>query len=100
LFVCFVFCLGDIYPKSQYETLFIIFVVFVGIGIYASVTATIASLASNMDIAAGSYQHNLDEVKDLMARKRIPQERRQLVREYYKSLWISHKGVEENVNKN
>jgi hypothetical protein len=54
---------GDIQPTTDLETFFTMLIIFIGISIYASVTGNIASLAANMDVAAGSYQHKLDEIK-------------------------------------
>lgn len=61
-------------PKSWSQTLFFFVLAFVGIYCYASVTASVASLAANLDVAAESFYRRLDLLRKYMVRKRLPQQ--------------------------
>jgi len=86
---------GDIRPRTVLESWFATLTIFGGLLIYASVTANIASLAANMDLASGSFQQKLDHAKAFMKRKEIHPHLKARIDTYYRMQWQQFKGVRE-----
>lgn len=87
---------GDIRPRTFEETVFALVCMLCGTIIYSSVTANLASIFGNMDLNADIFRQNLDGVKAFMKREKMDPVFRSHVEGYYRGLWNSYKGVEEN----
>ncbi len=88
---------GHLYPSTVGTTVFTLVVAFIGIYVYASVTAGVASLASSLDVTAESFHRRSDLVRRFLTRTSslVPAAVTARVMTYFASLWQSHKGVEE-----
>jgi hypothetical protein len=71
--------------------LLLLLLVVSGCVIYAGATATLASLAANLDVAQGSFEAWIDTLKAFFIRHDIPPSLQTNILDYYQNLWLTHK---------
>lgn len=87
---------GDIKPKTEIETFFGVCLIGIGCIQYGTAAANVASIASNSDITASSFNRKLQTVTDFIRKKDMPSDLGDSLVHFYSNLWETHKGVDEN----
>lgn len=87
---------GDIKPRTAWETGLSILVMFTGAVVYSGVTATIASIASNMDLTSDNHSNRLDRIRAFLKKNRVDQALNARVLEYHNLLWVRSRGMEDD----
>ena len=85
---------GDIKPGTVAETMMSLVIMLCGAVVYSGLTATIASLAANMDVTADRFANKLDDMRRFLQDNKLPNEVQDTTRAYYLDLWLQVKGVE------
>ncbi len=86
---------GDITPTTNEQTVYTMFVMILGVGIYGYVIGNISSILSNVDIARIKFQDKLDTINSFLKYKKIPHELANRIRGYYINLWEFRHGIDE-----
>ncbi|GBF49261.1 cyclic nucleotide-binding protein [Leptospira ryugenii] len=86
---------GDITPRTNTQTIYTMFVMIIGVGIYGYVVGNIASLLSNVDISRIKFQEKLDTINSFLRYKKIPADLSNRIRSYYINLWENRHGIDE-----
>ena len=87
---------SNTHPHTETEVVFCIIVTIVGISLFATIIGTVGSLVTNLDSSKLFFRQKMDSVNDYMAYKHIPDELQNEVRSYYRYLWKSGKGLDNN----
>lgn len=78
---------GDITPQSSAQTIYSIFVMILGAGLYGYVIGTVASLIANLDMARVQHAEKMDRVNAFLRYRRISPGLSERVQRYYEYLW-------------
>jgi voltage-gated potassium channel len=78
---------GDIYPISQAELQYTIFVVFVGSALFAYMIGEVNALMEGKYAATAAFKAKIDSVEEFMRWHKVPKPMRVAIRAYYKSTW-------------
>ena len=89
---------GDIVPVTDIETLFAIFIMILGAGIYAMIFSNFVSYVSRIDAANSKYSEKMEEIRNQMRYLRLPPELQGRVEQYFEYVWQCHKGLLEKDN--
>lgn len=87
---------GDISARTIGQTGFVIFVEFVGVGIYGFVIGNIANVIANIDVAKTQYRAKQDRIDTFMRYRNIPADLQRKIKEYYEYVWDSRRGYDES----
>ncbi len=87
---------GDITPRGNLQTLYVIGVEVIGAGMYGMVIANLASLVANIDVARVAHREKLDRINAFLSYRRIPTALHRKINEYYEYLWESRRGYDES----
>jgi voltage-gated potassium channel len=87
---------GDITPKGNSQTIFVVFVELIGAAMYGMIIGNIANLIANIDVAKAQYKEKLDRVNAFLKYRNIPHPLQRKVNEYYSYLWESRRGYDES----
>lgn len=87
---------GDITPQTRIQTIYTMFVMILGVGIYGYVIGNISSLIANMDVAKANYRERLDRVNAFLKYRDIPPALSERIISYYAYLWDSRLGYDES----
>lgn len=88
---------GDITPNNIPQIAYTIVVELIGVGMFGYMIGNIASLLANLDIARSKYQEKINRLNLFMEYRDIPVTLRQKLRRYYKYMWESRRGYDENL---
>lgn len=88
---------GDITPMNVPQIAYTIVVEIIGVGMFGYMIGNIASLLANLDIARSKYQEKINRLNLYMEYRDIPPSLRQKLRRYYKYMWESRRGYDENL---
>lgn len=88
---------GDIVPAEGVHRIYTMVVMFCGVGMYAYIIGTIARLIAGIDYARVLFNNRMDRVDAFMQHHDLPRNLRRRIRNYYRYLWDSRLGVDENV---
>jgi hypothetical protein len=86
---------GDITPKTNSQTLYSMFVMILGTGMYGYVVGSVASVIANLDIAKANHAKKMEEVSAFLKYRRISHPLQVRVRGYYEYLWESRMAYDE-----
>jgi voltage-gated potassium channel len=86
---------GDITPEGPLETVFVIFIEFLGAGMYGMIIGNIANLIANIDVAKAQYRNKLDKINAFLNYRSIPHGLQRKINDYYNYLWESRRGYDE-----
>lgn len=86
---------GDIVPKNNPQTLFAIFTMVIGAGIYATMIANIASILTRIDGVRADYQEKLHRLHTFMHYHKLPFSLRKQILNYYAYSWETGLGYNE-----
>ncbi len=88
---------GDISPKTLLQMGYTMMVQLVGVGFFGFVVSNVASLLARMDAARETHLSALDRVESFMSHNELPHYLRVKVRSYYRYLWDTRHGYDDNV---
>jgi len=88
---------GDITPANIPQIAYTICVEIVGVGMFGYMIGNIASLLANLDIARSKYQEKINRLNLFLEYRDIPIALRQKLRHYYRYMWESRRGYDENL---
>jgi len=86
---------GDITPKGVEQTLYAMLVMVLGVGVYGYVIGSLAGLLANLDAARSHFREKLEQIQAFMSYRHLPAPLRQRIVGYYRYLWESRLGFEE-----
>ncbi len=86
---------GDITPKGVEQTLYAMLVMVLGVGVYGYVIGSLAGLLANLDAARSRFREKLEQIQAFMSYRHLPAPLRQRIVGYYRYLWESRLGFEE-----
>lgn len=86
---------GDITPRTNPQTVYTMFVMIIGVGIYGYVIGNIASLLSGLDVSRTLFQDKLNTINAFLKYKKVPPHLSNRVRSYYINLWENKHGIDE-----
>ena len=78
---------GDVTPTNNAQTLYVIGVMIIGVGVYAFIIGNIASILTNIDPARSRYLQQRERLTAFMQYHHLPRDLQQRIREYYDYLW-------------
>ncbi len=86
---------GDYGPDhgANLQILYTIGVQLVGVGMFSYIIGNVATLVVNLDSARAAFQARVEEVCDGMRSRRLPGTLQERVRNYYRYLWETRKGL-------
>lgn len=87
---------GDITPLNISQIAYTIVIELLGVGMFGYMIGNIASLLANMDIARAKYTEKLTRLNLYLDYHHVPGNLRQRIRRYYKYIWESRRGYDEN----
>ncbi len=88
---------GDITPLNVPQIAYTIVIEIIGVGMFGYMIGNIASLLANLDIARSKYQEKINRLNLFMEYRDIPIVLRQKLRRYYRYMWESRRGYDENL---
>jgi voltage-gated potassium channel len=88
---------GDITPANIPQIAYTICVEIVGVGMFGYMIGNIASLLANLDVARSKYQEKINRLNLFLEYRDIPIALRQKLRRYYRYMWESRRGYDENL---
>lgn len=88
---------GDITPVTNMQTIYAIFVMILGAGMYGYIIGNVASLLANMDVAKVQFSEKMDKINAFLSYRNIPIELQEKVHGYYNYIWESRQGYDESV---
>lgn len=86
---------GDIAPVTNIQTIFTMFIQLMGAGMYGFVIGNIANLIANLDIAKAQHREKMEKIATFMKYKRLPDQTRDRINDYYDYLWQTRRGYDE-----
>lgn len=86
---------GDVTPANNAQTLYVIAVMIVGVGVYAYIIGNIASILTNIDPARAHYLTQRERLSAFMQYRHLPRPLQQRVRDYYDYLWEQRRVFDE-----
>ena len=87
---------GDITPAGSVQTVFVIFIEFLGAAMYGMIIGNIANLIANIDVAKSQYRDKLDKINAFLNYRNIPHQLQRKINNYYNYLWESRRGYDES----
>lgn len=86
---------GDIIPTTTAQTIYVMVVEIIGVGMYGFIIGNIANILSKKDLSKQQYQDNLDNLSSLIKLRKIPGEVQQRLRDYYTYIYYQKFGYDE-----
>ena len=86
---------GDVTPANNAQTLYVIGVMIIGVGVYAYIIGNIASILTNIHPARTRYLEQRERLTAFMHYRHIPRDLQQRVRNYYDYLWEQRRVFDE-----
>jgi len=87
---------GDITPHLDYEYVFVTLVMVTGAFMFAFIIGNVASHISNLDARKSAYRSKIENVKQYLKQRSVPENLNERVRNYYEYLWVHHRGLDGN----
>jgi voltage-gated potassium channel len=79
-----------------FQMLYAVSVQVIGVAFFGYVLSNVASMLARMDAAREEHLGRLDKVETFMRYNNLPTEVRGKIRSYYRYLWESHRGYDDN----
>ncbi len=86
---------GDVTPVNNAQTLYVIGVMIIGVGVYAYIIGNIASIVTNIDPVRARYLEQRERMTGFMHYRHLPRALQHRVREYYDYLWEQRRVFDE-----
>jgi CRP-like cAMP-binding protein len=87
--------IGDVIPVNNIETMYVFFVIVVGITVNAAIIGNIANLVANLEGSAATFSRDMDELDKYMRAVSLPQAIRDRALRYCEYSWTTHKGFDD-----
>ncbi|MCK5673284.1 MAG: cyclic nucleotide-binding domain-containing protein, partial [Spirochaetales bacterium] len=87
---------GDILPSGTKQIIFVIFVEFIGAGMYGLIIGNIANLIANIDIAKSQHNEKMEKLNTFLRYRDIPQDLSKKINSYFDYLWQTRRGYDES----
>lgn len=87
---------GDISAKTNGQMLLTCGVEITGVGVFGYILSNVAAILTRLDAARDHHLTELDRVETYMNYNHLSPELRSRVRAYYRYLWDSHRGYDDN----
>lgn len=88
--------IGDVVPINNFETLFCILAILVGVLINASVIGNIADVISNLGTDQAAFRQRSADLEHFMNMRDLSDDLRNRVRDFMEYKWMVHKGCDES----
>jgi CRP-like cAMP-binding protein len=88
---------GGTLPATYLQVLYSEAVVLIGVVVYVVVIGTVGSLVSASNSNEAKSKQKMDEMKEYMQFRKLPEELQEKIRDYYTFLWKSRKGWDEKI---
>ena len=85
---------GDITPHTPAAKLYTMFIMFMGVGMYAYIVGTIARMIAEADYARMQFNDRLDRVTFFMRSHGLPASMRERIQNHFQYLWESRRGID------
>eukprot|EP00755_Sulcionema_specki_P028763 Sspe_Gene.90626::Locus_62151_Transcript_1_1_Confidence_1.000_Length_2060::g.90626::m.90626/K04950/CNGA3; cyclic nucleotide gated channel alpha 3 len=86
---------GSIIPQTDYQVIYSLFTVLVGVAGNVGVLGTLGSLVQNLDSSGALFRQKMDALSDYMRYRKISLDMQRRIMEYYNYLWGSRRGIDE-----
>ena len=87
---------GDITPSTSAQTIYAMFVMVLGVGMYGYVIGNVANLLANLDMARAHYLSNMERLSTFLKYRNIPVRLQRQIYDYYAYLWENRMGYDES----
>jgi CRP-like cAMP-binding protein len=87
---------GDILPVGRSQTIFVIFIEFIGAGMYGLIIGNIASLIANIDVAKAQHREKMEKLNTFLKYRDIPADLSRKINSYFDYLWQTRRGYDES----
>lgn len=87
---------GDITPLTNAQTIYTMFVMVLGVGMYGYVIGNVANLLANVDMARAHYVSNMERLSTFLKYRHIPVALQKQIYDYYAYLWEHRMGYDES----
>ncbi len=87
---------GDVTPANNFQTLYAIVVMILGVGVYAYVIGNIATILTNIDPARSRYLQHIERLGAFIRYRQIPPRLQRRIHDYYDYLWEKRLGYDES----
>ena len=87
---------GDITPRTELETVYAIFVMAAGVGMFGYVIGNIAHIIANMHPSRVRYIETMEGINAFMDYRGLPQPLQRRIRDYYAYRWEKRLGFDES----
>lgn len=87
---------GDILPSGTKQIIFVIFVEFIGAGMYGLIIGNIANLIANIDVAKAQHNEKMEKLNTFLRYRDIPQDLSKKINSYFDYLWQTRRGYDES----
>jgi len=87
---------GDILPNGTNQIIFVIFVEFIGAGMYGLIIGNIANLIANIDVAKSQHNEKMEKLNTFLRYRDIPQDLSRKINSYFDYLWQTRRGYDES----
>jgi len=87
---------GDIIPLTNAQTIYTMFVMVLGVGMYGYVIGNVANLLANIDMARAHYLSNMERLSTFLKYRHIPVALQKQIYDYYAYLWEHRMGYDES----
>lgn len=87
---------GDILPNNTSQIIFVIFVEFIGAGMYGLIIGNIANLIANIDVAKSQHNEKMEKLNTFLRYRDIPQDLSKKINSYFDYLWQTRRGYDES----
>ena len=87
---------GDITPLTDAQTIYTMFVMVLGVGMYGYVIGNVANLLANIDMARAHYLSNMERLSTFLKYRHIPVALQKQIYDYYAYLWEHRMGYDES----
>lgn len=87
---------GDILPNTTKQIIFVIFIEFLGAGMYGLIIGNIANLIAHIDIAKTQHTEKMEKLNTFLRYRDIPQDLSRKINSYFDYLWQTRRGYDES----
>jgi voltage-gated potassium channel len=87
---------GDITPQTNYEMLFAIAVMALGVGMFGYVIGNVAHIISNLHPSRARYVETMERINAFMDYRGLPRGLQERIREYHAYRWEKRLGFDES----
>jgi len=86
---------GDVTPTNAPQTIYTMFVMLLGVGVYGFVIGNVANLLSKLDSAKTHYVANMERLSGFLRYRRVPTHLQLHIFDYYRHIWENRMGYDE-----